>query len=244
MSDYDPRIVDFYDEDNPDGPDHDFYRALAERVDAVSVLDVGCGTGMLTVSLARPGRLVVGVDPSPAMLAFAKGRPGAAHVVWVDGDSSTAPTGPFDLALMTGNVAQHIPDSAWTRTLADIRDRMPEDALLAFESRNPAARAWEDWDGTDSARRDTPHGAIEEWMSATTNDDRIVELVAFNRFLATGEVVREVQHLVFRSRAEIERDLAAAGFAAESVSADWNGTPFDAEASPAPPLMVIVARAR
>ena len=26
--DYDPRIVDFYDEDNPDGADHDYYRSL------------------------------------------------------------------------------------------------------------------------------------------------------------------------------------------------------------------------
>ena len=27
--DYDPRIVDFYDEDSPDGADHDYYRSLA-----------------------------------------------------------------------------------------------------------------------------------------------------------------------------------------------------------------------
>ncbi|MGO3152511.1 MAG: hypothetical protein ACTIJJ_07820 [Galactobacter sp.] len=29
-SDYDPRIVALYDEDNPDGSDHDYFRALAE----------------------------------------------------------------------------------------------------------------------------------------------------------------------------------------------------------------------
>lgn len=32
--DYDPRIVDFYDEDNPDGADHDYYRSLAQRRNA------------------------------------------------------------------------------------------------------------------------------------------------------------------------------------------------------------------
>ena len=31
MSDYDPRLVDLYDGDNPAGTDHDFYRALAEQ---------------------------------------------------------------------------------------------------------------------------------------------------------------------------------------------------------------------
>lgn len=244
MSDYDPRLVDLYDEDNPDGPDHDFYRALAAEVDAASVLDVGCGTGMLTVSLARTGRHVVGVDPSPAMLAFARHRPDAAKVVWVDGESSAAPAGPFDLAVMTGNVAQHIPDSAWRRTLADIRERMPAGAVLAFESRNPAARAWVDWHTADLTTRETPHGTLEEGMSATTRDDRIVELVAVNRFLATGEVVREVQHLVFRTLGEIERDLAAAGFAVESVFADWKRTPFDTDAVPVSALMIVVARAR
>ena len=29
--DYDPRMVDFYDEDNPDEADHDYYRPLAHR---------------------------------------------------------------------------------------------------------------------------------------------------------------------------------------------------------------------
>ncbi|SDQ21365.1 class I SAM-dependent methyltransferase [Microbacterium sp. cf332] len=244
MPDYDPRIVDLYDGDNPDGPDHDFYRALAARLGVTSILDVGCGTGMLTVSLVQPGRHVVGVDPSPAMLSFARRRRGAGDVVWVDGDSSAAPAGPFDLVLMTGNVAQHIPDVAWSRTLADIRERMPAGALLSFETRNPAARAWEAWDDAGTTTRDTPHGPLEEWMSATTRDDRVVELVSHNRFLATGEVVSEVQHLVFRSRSEIGRDLAAAGLAVESVFADWISTPFDAGAAAPSPLMVVVARAR
>lgn len=29
-----PRMVDFYDEDNPDGADHDYYRSLAHRRNA------------------------------------------------------------------------------------------------------------------------------------------------------------------------------------------------------------------
>ena len=32
--DYDPRMVDFYDEDNPDGADHDYYCSLAHRCNA------------------------------------------------------------------------------------------------------------------------------------------------------------------------------------------------------------------
>ncbi|XQN48528.1 class I SAM-dependent methyltransferase, partial [Glutamicibacter creatinolyticus] len=58
---YAARLVDLYDADNPDGPDHDYYRELAARHAASSILDLGCGTGILTVTFAGPGRQVTGV---------------------------------------------------------------------------------------------------------------------------------------------------------------------------------------
>lgn len=115
MTDYDPRLVDLYDLDNPDGTDHDFYRSLADQVQATSVVDLGCGTGLLTVTLVRPGRAVLGVDPSPAMLRVARDRPGAGRVRWLDGDSRSIPTGAADYAVMTGNVAQHLIGAAGRR---------------------------------------------------------------------------------------------------------------------------------
>ena len=38
------------------------------------IADVGCGTGIVTVRLARPGRSVVGIDRSAGMAAVAAGR--------------------------------------------------------------------------------------------------------------------------------------------------------------------------
>lgn len=240
VTDYDPRIVDLYDIDNPDGPDHDFYRALADSREARTILDLGCGTGMLTVTLAGQDRKVTGLDPSPVMLAFARARDGAERVEWHVGDSAAAPAEHFDLVVMTGNVAQHIPDTDWTRTLRDLRARMRPGSTLSFETRNPAAREWETWSSNDRSSRETPHGTLTEWMDVDLIDERIVRFHAHNYFAATDETVTETQSLVFRGREEIEADLLGAGFDVEAVNGDWAGTPFKETAR----LMIFVARAQ
>lgn len=240
MTDYDPRLVDLYDIDNPDGPDHAFYRSLADEADAASVLDLGCGTGILTVTFARPGRRVVGIDPSAAMLAYAQRRPGGSTVEWVRGDSRDIPDGRFDLAVLTGNVAQHIPDPEWERTLADLRAALPRSGVVAFETRNPAVRAWESWVAGERTRRETPHGELEEWMDAAEVGPGVVRLVAHTVFVDTAETVTETQLLTFRDRATVERQLDAAGFAVDAVFGGWDRAPFGGDE----PLMVFVARAR
>lgn len=49
-------------------------RELAARVpqNAADVLDLGCGTGLLTAEIVREGRRVVGLDSSPEMIARAR----------------------------------------------------------------------------------------------------------------------------------------------------------------------------
>lgn len=56
-------------------------------------LDDGCGNGAFTEILVRRQRpaTVVGVDPAPAQLAFARERPLAAEVRFVDGDALALP---------------------------------------------------------------------------------------------------------------------------------------------------------
>jgi SAM-dependent methyltransferase len=239
MPDLDPRIVALYDGDNPDGPDHDFDRALAEEVGARSVLDLGCGTGMLTVTLATAGRRVVGVDPSAAMLDVARHRPGGDAVEWIHGDSRAIPAGPYDLAFLTGNVVQHIADPEWIRTLADLRAAFLAGGTLSFESRNPANRAWESWAGP-ATTRDTGHGPLEEWADVEETGPGRVRVAFHSRFTATGEVVTEVQPFAFRDRATLTAQLDAAGFDVDAVHGDFARGPLTASSR----VMVFVARAR
>jgi SAM-dependent methyltransferase len=239
MPDLDPRIVALYDGDNPDGPDHDFDRALAEEVGARSVLDLGCGTGMLTVTLATAGRRVVGVDPSAAMLDVARHRPGGDAVEWIHGDSRAIPAGPYDLAFLTGNVVQHIADPEWMRTLADLRASLRTGGTLSFESRNPADRAWETWAGP-ATTRDTAHGKLEEWAEVEETRPGRVTVAFRSRFAATGDLVTEVQEFAFRDRATITQQLDAAGFDVDAVHGDFARGPLTASSR----VMVFVARAR
>ena len=48
----DPRLVELYDSTNPRGADTDFYIQLAADLNAQTILDLGCGTGLLTRELA------------------------------------------------------------------------------------------------------------------------------------------------------------------------------------------------
>src|SRR5688500_4161224 len=64
--------------------------ALESRRDDV-VVDLGCGTGQLTLPLGRRARAVVGVDPEPDMLERARdvGREqGTTNVTWILGADS------------------------------------------------------------------------------------------------------------------------------------------------------------
>jgi len=219
----DPRLVELYDIENSRGADTDFYLGLAAELDAHRILDLGCGTGLLTRELATPGRHVSGVDPAPAMLAVARRQPGAERVRWVDGDARALGTPEADLLVMTGNVAQvFLDDAEWRATLAAIHAALRPGGYLAFESRNSGDRAWERWNRAATYEQfDSPNGPMESWLELVRVGDGRVSLEGHNVFLSTGEVVVVKDELRFRSLEELTDTLTDVGFAIEHVYGDW-----------------------
>lgn len=124
--------------------DFGFYLPLV--MSASADLDVGCGTGAL-LHWAREsghrGRLA-GIDPGEGMLAVARSR---SDVEWILGDlSSVGFDGEFDLVVMTGHAFQVLVDDDDLRaSLTAISEALTGAGRLAFDTRNPLARAWERW---------------------------------------------------------------------------------------------------
>lgn len=209
----DPRLAVLYDVLDGDRRDLDAYVAIAEEVSADRVADVGCGTGSLAVRLAALGLSVVGVDPAGASLDVARGKPDAERITWVHGDA-TALEGlhpAADLAVMTGNVAQvFVSDDDWACTLDALRGCLRPGGWLAFETRRPEVRGWEQWDVAPTTI-DLPRGG--KVVFARTVTDVAPPLVTFEATaIVGGETVPSTSILRFRERQEIEADLGERGF--------------------------------
>ncbi|UIX35083.1 class I SAM-dependent methyltransferase [Streptomyces sp. GQFP] len=215
-----PRLAAVYDPLDPDRSDLDAYVGIAAEFEADRVLDIGCGTGVFALLLARRGIDVVGVDPALASLDVARAKSGAEHVRWIHGDATALPSLQVDLATMTANAAQEITDpSTWQRTLRGAHAALRPGGHLVFESRDPAKRAWEQWNRDSSYRvTDIPGvGAVESWVELTIVNTPLVSFRWTFVFAEDGEVLTSDSTLCFRERAEIEAELLAQGYEVTDV---------------------------
>jgi ubiquinone/menaquinone biosynthesis C-methylase UbiE len=68
-----------------------FYAALAQETGG-PVLEIACGTGRVSIPIARLGLAVTGLDIVPGMLARARSKSAGLPMRWVEGDARS-----FDL---------------------------------------------------------------------------------------------------------------------------------------------------
>ncbi|GAA2758448.1 class I SAM-dependent methyltransferase [Actinopolymorpha rutila] len=207
----DEAFVERYDIDNAASDDHTYYRALAATIQAKKIIDLGCGTGLLTRTLATPGREVIGVDPSPTMLNYARRQPGAEAITWIHGDATTlADAADADLAVSSGNTMMHITPGDYPAVLGCLGAALRPGGVISFETRNPEAKEWERWDPAQiSTERDTSLGHLREclvWRSSRTTTV-----------------------LYFRTADDIAADLERAGFSDVDVWGGWQNEPVTAD---------------
>ncbi|GGI90262.1 class I SAM-dependent methyltransferase [Deinococcus wulumuqiensis] len=222
----DPRLVPLYDLINRWGADDDFFLTLANETPGCRLLDLGCGTGRLTTALARAGHHVTGIDPALASLQAAQRRPGAGGVRWRHGTAQDAPSAAFDLCLMTAHVSQiFVGDRDWHGVLRQVHRALVPGGRLAFDMRDPAARAWEAWDSAGEREVwSLPDGTeAETWCEVLDVSGHVVRFAEHTRFLPGQDVLTSTSALRFRSEAELRTSLHAAGFEVEHISGGWRG---------------------
>ncbi len=109
-----------------------------------TVLDYGCGTGILFPELAEHGLNIVGLDLSHAMLTSAPDDPGAMRICAV-GCAMPIPDGTFDAVFCRGSI-HHLPDLG--KCFEEVARVLKDDGCLVFSEPsndsivNRLARAW------------------------------------------------------------------------------------------------------
>lgn len=215
-----PRLARVYDPLDPDRSDLEMYLRYIEEFKAVTVLDVGCGTGTLVSKLTAKGIVALGVDPAAASIDVAREKVDSDLAEFVVGTAVDVSTDPsrqthFDLVTMTANVAQvFLTDDDWMATLQAIKTCLRSGGYLIFETRRPADRAWERWtkDQTHRLVELEGEGAVEKWIQVTKVDGELVRFESPTIFHRDGERIDSTSTLRFRDEDTIEQSLSAAGF--------------------------------
>jgi SAM-dependent methyltransferase len=238
-----PELAVLYDEENGWDASDDFYLGLARRFGAKSLLDLGCGTGVLTRGIVQAiGGSGVGVDPAQPMLDVARRNTRSEAIDWIAADAREVRLGrTFDLVLMTGHAFQAFLTGADQMALfRNVAAHLAPQGRFAFDSRNPAARQWLEWVPQESRRViDTAaYGAVEIWNDARMNPDRILDVEEHYRILGSGKHLRSDFRLRFSAPEELWDGMMAAGLAVEHCYGDWAGNPFKSDARE----IIIVAR--
>ena len=214
------RLAELYDPLDPDRGDLDVYAAMAAELGARSVLDIGCGTGTFACLLARGGLTVTAVDPAEASLEIARAKPGADRVRWVHGDATDLPPLRVDLVTMTANVAQvFLTDVEWAATLRAAHAALRPGGRLVFETRDPAAKAWQEWTRERTYQRTVVPGvgAVQTWEDLLEVSGELVSFRSTNVFESDGAVLTSDSTLRFRQRDEVAASLVAAGYVVDVV---------------------------
>ncbi len=233
-------LASLYDALNPAGPDTDFYLRLAEQ--PCSILDIGCGTGLLTRLYAEAGHDVTGIEPAEGMLNVARKNDTAGLVQWAAATGANFSSDKrFDLAVMTGHVFQVFLDDAETlAVLKNIQRHLKPGGRLAFDSRNPLARAFDGWTKEKTHRRIAVDGVgnVDIHHRLLAVDGERVTFESVFDFTGTGRCETSLSTLRFPSRDTIAALLADAGFAEMNWLGDWDGAAFTADSRE----IIVVAR--
>ncbi len=210
-----------YDQDLHLDIPREFFRTLRPWLRAARggpcVLELGCGSGLLTERIAAAGVAVLGLDGSRAMLARARRRCArhARRVELREQDLTRLRLAPVHaLAVACHDVVNHLPSqAALQRALAGARRALTPGGVLVFDALTDWA--FENLWAANTHRLEGPDGEV--WMECDWDAARrrgTVQMTAYVR-AGRGRYARHTTtlHEYAWSDRELLRALRAAGFA-------------------------------
>jgi SAM-dependent methyltransferase len=209
-----------------------FYGGLAQEFGG-PVLEVACGTGLITIPLARRGFELVGVDLTPEMLAYAAHKSAGLPITWVEGDARRLDLGrQFRLIFITGNAFQaFFRRQDQEALLAGVRAHLADGGAFAFETRNPrwadlVTRTEEEpWDTYTSIEGRTVRSSVTYTYDAVT---QIKHWTVYRRWQEGGREQTRISRIATRYTfpQELEALLHYNGFRCLRRYGDWELNPL------------------
>ncbi len=220
-------------------PDYDFYQALADRHGG-PVLDLGCGTGRVSIPLARAGLAVAGIDHHERMLtrALEKAATAGVEMECFKGDLRAFDLErTFRLMLLTYNTINHLVDlESVAACFNTVAAHMDHDSRFIIDTFNPSL----EFLGSD---RSEPLKVVE-YVDPITNAKVILTETSVydaatqvNKVVWSYEVDGRADAIVHRMDMRIffpqELDALARvyGFTIENKFGDYDQRPFASESA-------------
>jgi SAM-dependent methyltransferase len=237
MTEYAPEewgdtFADVYDEWRTDDQARATVEFLVGRADDGPVLELGSGTGRLTVGMAAHGLQVHGVDASERMLDRLAARPDQSRIHAHHGDItdlSCLPSGVrFSLAYVTASTLFLLPDQeAQLRCLAGAAERLLPKGRLVVEAMAGVPEEYRASTGLGVG-----DAGPEPVVLNVSRHDPVQQRVVVHRLgVNDGEVRIGTMALRYAWPAEIDLMARLAGLSLAERHGGWRGEPFTADSS-------------
>jgi len=225
-----------------------FWRRLAAPTDG-TVLELGCGTGRVTLPLARAGATMVGIDRSQRMLARARLRirrgklRERAQLVRGDIRSLPFPDRTFPLVLAPYGILQSLlKESDLARTLEAVHRVLKPGGTLGLELVADLP-SWAEYRRRVSLRGRLGSRGPHVELIESVRQDRARRLTLFDQEFvqrAGSTPKRKTFTLAFRTLSvpQMSRRLEKAGLEVSALLGDYQGGPWDPRAE----VWILLAR--
>ncbi|GGE83321.1 class I SAM-dependent methyltransferase [Priestia taiwanensis] len=199
------------------------------------ILDLACGTGRITLPLAKKGYTLLGVDIHAGMLEEAKEKaPADVQVEWIQQDCTDLQVeGGIPFSYMVGNSFQHfLTNTDQDALLRSIHRVLKEEGVFIFSTRFPSTEEllqepkeeyWRSVHVSEGIRCDIYTKAVYDAISQIQSYEMIRRFYEGETFIEEKKTTIDLRYTYPQ---ELERVLGENGFKLLHVHRNWLGDPL------------------